>query len=46
VLSQEEILAQTFVEPPQIARLALRLGLKELPLTVEEFIVVLSERES
>ena len=38
VLSQGEALAQTYVEPPQLVRLAQRLGMARTPLTVEEFI--------
>jgi energy-coupling factor transport system ATP-binding protein len=38
VLSQVEILARSFVEPPQVMRLANRLELAGSPLTVEEFI--------
>lgn len=36
VFSQPDVLAKTFVQPPQIARLGLALGLKPLPLSVEE----------
>ncbi len=38
VLPQQQILAQTFVEPPQLVRLASRLGIKTTPLNVAEFI--------
>jgi len=38
VLAQEEILAQTFVEPPQLMRLAKRLGLEFMPVTVQELV--------
>ncbi len=38
VLSQAGILAQTYVEPPQMIRLASRLGMATAPLTVDEFI--------
>jgi energy-coupling factor transport system ATP-binding protein len=38
VLAQEDILAQTYVEPPQLMRLAKRLGLEFMPLNVEEFV--------
>ncbi len=38
VLGQEDILAQTYVEPPQLTRLGKRLGLKETVTTQEEFI--------
>lgn len=36
VFSQPDILAKTFVQPPQIARLGLALGLPNLPLSVSE----------
>ncbi len=38
VLGQEEILAQTYVDPPQITRLGLRLGLAEIVCTPQEFL--------
>jgi energy-coupling factor transport system ATP-binding protein len=38
VLAQSEILARTYVEPPQLMRLAQRLGMEIMPLTVEEFV--------
>jgi energy-coupling factor transport system ATP-binding protein len=38
VLSQADRLAETAVEPPQLMRLAARLGLDRMPLTVEEFV--------
>ncbi len=38
VLAQEDVLAETYVEPPQLMRLAKRLAMKHTPLTVEEFI--------
>jgi energy-coupling factor transport system ATP-binding protein len=38
VLGQEEILAQTYVDPPQLTRLGKRLGLKETVRTQEEFL--------
>lgn len=37
-LAQSSILAQTYVEPPQLMRLAAQLDMSEMPLTVEEFI--------
>lgn len=37
-LSQTEVLAKTYVEPPQLLRLAFELRMGEKPLTVEEFI--------
>jgi energy-coupling factor transport system ATP-binding protein len=36
VFAQEETLAATFVEPPPVTRLAIRLGLDLVPLTVKE----------
>jgi len=41
VLGQEEILAQTYVDPPQLTRLGLRLGLKEIVRNQEEFLKAL-----
>lgn len=38
VLGEAEILAQTYVEPPQLVRLARRLGLQETPLTIPVFL--------
>jgi energy-coupling factor transport system ATP-binding protein len=38
VLAQTETLAQTYVDPPQLVRLAQRLEMKETPLRVEEFV--------
>ena len=38
VFAQADVLAQSDVDPPQLARLASRLGLEIVPLTVEEFI--------
>src|SRR5688572_2867933 len=38
VLGQEEILAQTYVDPPQLTRLGKRLGLKETVVNQEEFL--------
>jgi energy-coupling factor transport system ATP-binding protein len=37
VLAQAERLARTYVEPPQLVRLAARLGMQGVPLNVEEF---------
>ncbi len=44
VLGQEAILAQTYVEPPQITRLGLRLGLEEIVCTPQEFLTSLEKR--
>ena len=41
VLGQEEILATTYVEPPQLTRLGKRLGFKEVVRNQEEFLKVL-----
>ncbi|GAB4483564.1 MAG: ABC transporter ATP-binding protein [Anaerolineales bacterium] len=38
VLGQEKVLAQTYVEPPQITRLGLRLGLPQIVCTPQEFL--------
>ena len=38
VLGQEEVLAQTYVDPPQLTRLGLRLGLPEIVCNQEEFL--------
>lgn len=38
VLGQEELLAQTYVDPPQLTRLGKRLGLKETVTTQEVFL--------
>jgi energy-coupling factor transport system ATP-binding protein len=45
VLGEEEILAQTYVEPPQLTRLGKRLGLKEIVRNQEEFLHVIARRE-
>ena len=42
VLAQESVLAQTYVDPPQLVRLAKRLGREDVPLNVEEFMAVRS----
>ncbi|HNA87875.1 MAG TPA: ABC transporter ATP-binding protein [Anaerolineales bacterium] len=38
ILGQEEILAQTYVDPPQLTRLGKRLGLKDTVTKQEEFL--------
>jgi energy-coupling factor transport system ATP-binding protein len=38
VFAQADVLARTYVEPPQVARLASSLDLRTVPLTVDEFI--------
>jgi energy-coupling factor transport system ATP-binding protein len=43
VLGQEETLAQTFVDPPQLTRLGLRLGLKEVVRNQKEFLNALRQ---
>ena len=42
VLAQEEILASTYVEPPQLTRLGKRLGLKQTVRNQEEFLNALN----
>lgn len=44
VLGQEEILATTYVEPPQLTRLGKRLGFKETVRNEEEFLTALQKR--
>lgn len=43
VLGQEEILAQTYVDPPQLTRLGKRLGLKRTVRNQEEFLAALKK---
>ncbi|MBI3738530.1 MAG: ABC transporter ATP-binding protein [Chloroflexi bacterium] len=43
VLGQEEILAQTYVDPPQLTRLGKRLGLKKTVRNQEEFLGALKK---
>jgi energy-coupling factor transport system ATP-binding protein len=43
VLGQEEILATTFVDPPQLTRLGKRLGFKNTVRNQEEFLQALKE---
>jgi energy-coupling factor transport system ATP-binding protein len=38
VLAEEDLLAETYVDPPQLMRLAKRLQMKHMPLNVDEFI--------
>lgn len=40
VLVQDETLAQSYVEPPQLVRLARRLGMEEAPLNASEFLAM------
>jgi energy-coupling factor transport system ATP-binding protein len=44
VLAQGEVLARAEVEPPQLARLAQRLGLDGTPLTAEDFVRLMGAR--
>jgi energy-coupling factor transport system ATP-binding protein len=44
VLGQEETLAQTYVDPPQLTRLGLRLGLEEVVRNQEEFLAALKNK--
>lgn len=46
VLAQEDILARTYVEPPQLMRLAKRLEFEFMPLNVEEFVDYIAEKKS
>lgn len=43
VLGQEEILARTYVDPPQLTRLGKRLGLRQVVRNEEEFLEALKE---
>ena len=43
VLGQEATLAQTYVDPPQLTRLGLRLGLKEVVRNQDEFLEALKK---
>ncbi|MBE3065961.1 MAG: ABC transporter ATP-binding protein, partial [Chloroflexi bacterium] len=45
VLGQEEILAQTYVDPPQLTRLGKKLGFKETVRNQEEFLNVIARSE-
>lgn len=44
VLTKESILADALVDPPQMVRLALALGLDSVPLTPEEFVQALKNK--
>lgn len=43
VLGQKETLAETYVDPPQLTRLGLRLGLKEVVRNQKEFLAALKK---
>jgi energy-coupling factor transport system ATP-binding protein len=43
VLGQEETLAQTYVDPPQLTRLGKKLGFKKTVRNQEEFLAALKE---
>jgi energy-coupling factor transport system ATP-binding protein len=43
VLGQEKVLAQTYVDPPQLTRLGKRLGIKETVRNQEEFLKALKK---
>jgi energy-coupling factor transport system ATP-binding protein len=45
VLGQEEVLARTYVDPPQLTRLGKRLGFKETVRNQEEFLAVIARNE-
>jgi len=44
VLGMEAILAQTYVEPPQLTRLGMRLGFEKTVCTSEQFLETLRRR--
>src|SRR5688572_16772619 len=44
VLGQEEILATTYVDPPQLTRLGKRLGFEKIVRTQDEFLAVLKKQ--
>ena len=46
VLAQEEILAATYVDPPQLTRLGRRLGFKQAVRNQEEFLAVLKDKSA
>src|SRR5215510_5104165 len=46
VLGQDEILATTYVDPPQLTRLGKRLGFKNTVRTQEEFLTALKKEKS
>lgn len=46
IFSQPEVLAKTFIRPPQICRLGVELGIQPLPMTVDEVIEALTKEES
>jgi len=43
VLGQDEVLATTYVDPPQLTRLGKRLGFKETVRNEEEFLSALTK---
>lgn len=45
VMSQDNVLAEALVEPPQMIRLSAALGIAGVPLTPEAFVETLSQRE-
>ncbi|GAB4505168.1 MAG: ABC transporter ATP-binding protein [Anaerolineales bacterium] len=46
VLGQEDILSQTYVDPPQLTRLGLRLGLPKIVCTQDQFLQVYKQYAS
>lgn len=44
ILGQEEVLAQTYVDPPQLTRLGKKIGLQETVITPQEFLKALAQR--
>lgn len=45
VLTQAETLAQSQIEPPQLVRLSRALGLPRAPLTIDDFLQTLAQKE-
>ena len=45
IFSQPELLAKTFVRPPQICRLGMALNVQPLPLTVDELVQTLDAKK-
>jgi energy-coupling factor transport system ATP-binding protein len=44
IFSQPDVLARTFIRPPQICRLGLELGIKPIPLTTQDMVAALITR--
>jgi hypothetical protein len=43
VLGETEMLAQTYVDPPQLTRLGMRLGIKKTVRNQEEFLAAIEK---